>query len=290
MLWPGVFPSFFSYAQKHCKPTRSPWGWEYKGAENIPQLHALLRRTGMVRRLKEDVLKDLPNKIRRVVPMDLADRKEYIEASTNFVGWLRKNYKGKAKRALRAVAVTRIGYLLRLVAKLKCRAVVDWANAFLAEYPNEKLVLFAIHKKMIGVLQRRVAAHSVTVDGGVVGRRRKIAVDQFKRDPKIRVFIGNIKAAGTGVDGLQSVCSNMAFAELWWRPGDHIQAEDRLYRIGQGGHVFINYLVAGGTIEEDLCRIIQAKQEIIHATLDGEEYESDLDVFDQLIEVMEAGQ
>jgi SWI/SNF-related matrix-associated actin-dependent regulator 1 of chromatin subfamily A len=288
MLRPDKFPSFFSYAHEYCDPRRTPWGWDYKGANNIPKLHALLRRTCMVRRLKQDVLQDLPDKVRRVVPMDLSDRKEYNEASVNFLGWLNKNFdKSRVRRASRAAAVVRIGYLLRLAAKLKARNVVQWTNSFLEEYPDEKLVLFAIHKKMIQVLQRRVQAKSVTVDGSVTGRRRRLAVDTFRRDKGTRVFIGNIRAAGTGVDGLQDVCSNMAFAELWWRPGDHIQAEDRIHRIGQEGAAWINYLVAGGTIEETLCKIIQTKQEVIHATLDGQDFTGDLDVFDQLIEAVQ---
>jgi len=244
----------------------------------------------MVRRLKVDVLKHLPKKMRMVVPMDIADRAEYNHARGDFLGWLRKNYpKGKARQAAKAAAVVRIGYLLRLAAKLKARDVVGWANKFLEEFPEEKLVLFAVHRKMIDVLQRRVNGKHVTVDGSVTGRRRHLAVQQFRNDPETRVFIGNIRAAGTGVDGLQDVCTNLAFCELWWRPGDLVQAEDRIYRIGQEGVAWINYLVAGGTIEEDLCRIIQAKQAVIHATLDGSDYESDMDVFDQLIEIMEKG-
>lgn len=287
VLRPDKFPSFFSFAQEYCKPRRTPWGWEYKGATNLPKLHAKLRRTCMVRRLKRDVLHELPAKVRRVVPMELADRAEYAHAAGDFMGWLRATYgKGRAARAARAAAVVRIGYLLRLAAKLKVRSVVDWANSFLYEYPDEKLVLFAIHSKMIKVLQRRVKAKSVTVDGTVVGRRRKLAVDTFRRDRDTRLFIGNIRAAGTGVDGLQEVCSNAAFTELWWRPGDHIQAEDRLHRIGQEGSTWISYLVAGGTIEEHLCRIIQEKQEVIHATLDGAGEVADLDVFDQLLAVL----
>jgi len=287
MLRPDIFPSFFSFAQEYGNPRRTPWGWEYKGATNIPKLHTLLRQVCMTRRLKENVLKDLPEKVRRVVPMDLSDRGEYQQAKDNFLGWLRENYgKGKTAKAARAAAIARIGYLLRLAAKLKARNVVEWANAFLAEYPDDKLVLFAIHQKMIGVLQRRVHAKHVTVDGSVTGRKRTLAVNTFRRDPATRVFIGNIKAAGVGVDGLQDVCNNLAFCELWWRPGDHIQAEDRIYRIGQNTVAWINYLVAGGTIEEDLCRIIQTKQKIIHGTLDGEAYDGDLNVFDQLLKVI----
>ena len=287
MLRPKVFPSFFSYAQEYCNPKREYGRWTYKGATNIPKLHATLKRTCMIRRLKSEVLKDLPKKVRRVVPMDLTDRGEYQQARDDFLGWLRKNYsKGKAVKASKAAAIARIGYLLRLAAKLKARNVVAWANAFLTEFPENKLVLFAIHQKMIGVLQRRVQAKHVTVDGSVTGRKRTLAVNTFRKDPATRVFIGNIKAAGVGVDGLQDVCSDLAFCELWWRPGDHIQAEDRIYRIGQDMVTWINYLVAGGTIEEDLCRIIQIKQQIINGTLDGETCNDDLDVFDQLLKVI----
>lgn len=242
----------------------------------------------MVRRRKEDVLHDLPSKVRRVVPMGITDRGQYDRASGDFLNWLKEEHGAhRAKAAKRAAAVSRVGYLLRLAAKLKARAVVAWANAWLAEYPDEKLVLFAVHQGMIKVLQKRVAAPHVTVDGGVVGRRRKLAVDTFVKDPKVRVFIGNIKAAGTGVDGLQKVASTLAFCEMWWRPGDHIQAEDRIYRIGQNNTAWVNYLVAGGTIEEDLCRIVQAKQQVIRATLDGRAVENDVDVWDQLIAILE---
>lgn len=287
MIRPDEFPSFFSYAQSYCKPRRRPWGWVYDGAENLDQLHAVLKATCMVRRMKTDVLKDLPSKMRRVVPMEIERAAEYQYAAGDFLNWLRENHGGhRANKAARAVAVTRIGYLLRLAAKLKARRVVQWVNNFLEEFPDEKIVLFAVHKKMIEVLQRRVRGKHVTVDGSVTGRNRKLAVDEFRRNKECRVFIGNIRAAGTGVDGLQDVCNTTAFAEIWWRPGDIIQAEDRIWRIGQGNVAWINYLIAGGTIEEDLCRIIQTKQSIIRSTLDGAPFEGDMNVFDQLIKVL----
>lgn len=290
MVRPDRFRSLFAFAEEFCRPKREFGRWTYKGARNLDRLHALLRRTCMVRRLKEDVLDDLPDKVRVVVPMDLSDRFEYNHAATDFVGWLRKHYRdnrGRVQRAARAIAVTRVGYLVRLAAKLKARSVVEWANRFLEERPTDKLVLFGVHRKMLRVLERRVHAKHVTVDGSVVGRRRKLAVDQFRKDPATRLFIGNVRAAGVGVDGLQEACQNLAFAELWWVPGVHTQAEDRIYRIGQRGVAWINYLVAGGTIEEHLCRIIQEKQRTIHATLDGADYDGDMDVFDRLIAALE---
>lgn len=286
-LRPDQYSSLFAFAEDYCRPRKRFGRWEYKGAKNLDRLRAQLRRTCMVRRLKTDVLQDLPSKVRRVVPVDLANRDEYHHASTDFRGWLRQNYTtAKARRACRAEAVTRVGYLLRLAARLKARSVVAWANRFLAEYPYEKLVLFGVHSKMLRLLERRVAAKHVTVDGKVTGHRRQLAVDKFKHDAKTRVFIGNIRAAGTGVDGLQAVCSNLAFVELWWRPGDHVQAEDRIHRMGQAGGAWCHYLVAGGTVEDVLCRVIQQKQATIHATLDKAGYTGGMDVWDQLLEAL----
>ena len=289
MLRPDLFPSFFSYAQTYCKPKRAPWGWEYKGAENIPQLHALLKRSLMVRRLKsevEDQLGGLGGKVRSVLPMELSSRAEYNKAAGDTLAWVRENYgASRAKAAGKAMAVTRIGYLLRLVAKLKAKSVVQWANQWLEEYPEEKLVLFGIHKPMLRYLCKHVRAKHVLVDGSVTGRKRKAAVDQFVLDKPTRLFVGNMRAAGTGVDGLQRVCNTLAFAETWWRPGDHTQAEDRIYRMGQERAAWVNYLVAPDTIEADLCQLIQTKQEIIHGTLDGKVVDS-LDIFDQLLETL----
>lgn len=287
MLRPDLWPSFFTFAQEFCEPRRKPWGWEYKGASNLPRLHTQLRRHVMVRRLKADVLGELPDKVRRVVPMAMSDPDEYREARDDFRTWLKKNYRHRHDSAIRAESLTQIGYLLRLAARLKCRDVVRWANDFLEEEQGEKLVLFGVHRKMLDVLERRVHAKAVRVDGQVTGRRRQAAVDQFQKDPATRLFVGNIKAAGVGLTLTAS--ANLAFTEMFWVPAAHTQAEDRIHRVTQKRATWINYLVAGGTIEERLCRIVQDKQETVSGTLDrGRVNGSSLSVYDQLMEALRA--
>lgn len=283
-LWPDRYDSFYSYAQDYCGPKWKPWGIEYKGATNLPQLHAELKHRGMIRRLKDDVLKDLPEKIRRTQLVDLSDPSEYRKASTDFMTWMRENHAHKMRSASRAEKLVQVGYLLRLAARLKMRSVVDWANRFLRE-SDEKLILFAVHTKAIELLQRRVEAKSVTIDGSVTGRRRELAKDQFQRDPKTRLMIANIKAGGVGLTLTAS--STVGFTELWWRPGDHIQAEDRIHRIGQTKVSWIYYLIAGGTIEERLCRILQEKQAVISAVLDGGPVGADLNIYEELLDELE---
>jgi len=284
ILRPGTFSSRFSFGLEYCGGRRGRWGWEFKGATKTGELHELLTSKVMIRRRKQDVLKELPNKIRQVVPVDIKKPSEYRKAQDDFIGWLQTQDPAAAVRAKRAQAVTRAGYLLRLAARLKCKAVVDWVNEWLND-TDEKLVLFAVHTKMIEALHRRIEAKSVVVDGSHSGKDRKHAVEQFQRDSRTRLLIGNIQAAGVGLNLTQA--STVAFAELPWQPGAVTQAEDRCHRIGQDQPVWIHYLVAHGTVEEGRCRIIQAKQNVLSSVLDGGRVEGDLDVFEEFIQQLE---
>ena len=284
MLWPDHFNSFFSYAQEYCDPKRRPWGWEYKGATNLDKLGAEIRRLGMIRRLKADVLKDLPPKFRHVLPVPMSDETEYHRASNDFMGWMQTRNAHKMRSAAKAEALTKLGYLLRLAARLKMRSVVNWANDFL-ENSDEKLILFAVHEKAIDVLKRRINAKSVVIDGSVTGRARELAKEQFQKDKNTRLCIANIRAGGVALT--LTAASTVGFVELWWRPTDHQQAEDRIHRIGQVNDCFIWYFVAAGTIEERLCQILQTKQAIISQALDGGSTMADLNIYEELLDELD---
>lgn len=286
ILRPDLWGSFWDYAEKYCKPRFFKGEWHYRGAENLPELHDELKAV-MIRRRKTVVMKTIPPKTRHVIPMPLDDEQEYKEANDNFLLWLSKVARGKVRSAARAEKMVRVGYLLRLAAKLKMRSVVNWSNEFL-KTTDQKLVLFAVHKDAISTLKDGCLAKSVIVDGSVTGRDRVAVINQFRQDPQTRLLIGNIKAAGIGTDGLQDVCSTCGFAEMWWVPAAHMQAEDRLYRIGQHHPTRAYYFVAAKTIEEHLCRVIQAKQSVLDETLDGAD-SNELNVFDELMRSLKQG-
>jgi len=279
MLWPASFPSFTKFGHQYCKPQYRPWGWVYDGAENLGELHSRLKEIGMVRRLKRDVLSELPMKERTVVPVAISNPEEYDEANNDFLKWLRRAFgAGRASRAKKAERMLRMGYMKRLAAKLKCRAVVEWANAYMDE--DEKLVLFGYHQPMIRALHRRLRHKSVVIDGNTTGRDRDMMRRQFQSDPRVRCLIGSTSA----ITALTlTAARTVAFSELYWRPGDHSQAEDRVHRIGQTEVARAIYLVAAGTIEEHLCKVIQTKQSVITETLDGGAAD-DLAIYDQLTE------
>jgi len=266
LIRPDVFDNISLFRWRYCDPIRKPWGWEYKGATNIKELHDRLRSTMMIRRLKKHVLPELPPKTRIVIPLEIDNRKDYAEAVSNFLGWLSKSSTAKASRASKAEQLTKIGYLKRLAALGKVDAVIERIESFLEE-SNGKLVIMASHRKIIKQLRDNFKGISVVVDGTVTQSKRKRAVHVFQTNKKVRLFFGQIKVAGVGLS--LTAADTLAFAELDWVPGNHIQAEDRIHRLTTKRPVTILYWVAKDTIEETLCKIIQTKQGIVSDTLDG---------------------
>lgn len=293
LLRPDLFPSFGEFAQRYCDPRLRQWGWDFRGATNLEELHRLLtdRRAGlMIRRTKEELLPDLPAKTRTAVPLDLPGPalKEYRRAAEDFVRWLAKRSgAAKARRAARAEAVTKVGYLKRLAAEGKLPGVLRWCDDWLEE-DGGKLIVFAVHKVIVSGLRKHFGAACVVVDGSASDRERRTAVDQFQGNKRTRVFVGNIRAAGVGLT--LTAASTVAFAELGWTPGEHLQAEDRAHRIGQKDNVAAYYLVARSTVEEKLCKLLQGKKGVLDATLDGEDATDGLDLFDQLVAELKRGE
>ena len=286
LIQPNEFKSFTLFAFRYCNPVRRPWGWEYKGASNLGELHRKLHSTMMIRRLKKDVLKELPDKTRLIVPLEIEGWDEYYRAQYDFVIWLSKISITKAKRAIKAEQLVKMGYLKRLSAELKMEGVLSWVDNFLEE-SGGKLVLFCMHKKIIKILRNKYKRLCVVVDGSVTGAKRKGAVRGFQSNKRIRLFIGNIRAAGVGIT--LTAASTLAFVEMDWTPGNHTQAEDRIHRIGQKNAAMIYYLIAKGTIEEKLCELIQKKQKILAATLDGSANANQLNIFDELEKALKKG-
>lgn len=283
---PKVFSSFREYADRYCDPKLRRWGWDYSGAANLGELHKQLKVSCMIRRLKEDVLDELPPLRRIVVPTEIEDRKQYEKAVKDFIGWLRSYSHQKSRRAAKVEQMAKMGYLKRLVGRLKLKFVIEWIDRFLVE-SDGKLIVFGVHKKVLIPLHKHYKHNSVLVNGEVIGKERQGRIDQFTHQKKTRLFFGNIRAAGTGWNG--SCAEAVAFVELAWTPAEHSQAEARPHRIGQKGSVTCYYLTAISTIEERLLQIIQKKQQRLDATLNGRKQRDSFDVYDLLADHLMKG-
>ena len=102
---------------------------------------------------------------------------------------------------------------------------------------------------------------AVKIDGSVSSEKRQTAVDAFQNDPNVRLFIGNIQAAGVGIT--LTAASNVVFLELGWNPAIHEQAEDRCHRIGQEDSVNVWYMLAEKTIDASIAGMLENKREVI---------------------------
>jgi len=267
VLSPSGFGHFFSYAKRYCGARQTRFGWDFSRATNTDELYWILTSTVMIRRKKENVLKDLPEKVRSILPMDLADRKNYAMAEYNFRQWLREN----GKDASKVNVLSQIEALKQEAVRGKLDEAIQWIRDFIEV--DGKLVVFAHHRFVIDRLMNEFSEKAVKIDGSTPSPERQAAVDRFQNDPQIKIFIGNITAAGTGIT--LTAASNVAFLELPWTPGELNQAEDRCHRIGQKSSVTIYYLLAKHTIEEKIAALLDRKRSILSKVLDGADVQPD---------------
>lgn len=284
-----LFPAFVPFGNRFCDPQVSFYGVTYDGATRKKELNKLLKRELMVRRTRHQVRKDLPPLQRSIVPVELPrkDREQYKEAESNIIKWLFKHKPAKAFRALNAIHLSRMNHLLALISELKYDHVVQWIDNFLAT-TDQKLTVFGHHRDFLKKLHLHYKDKSVLVYGGVKGKKRQLAIDQFVADRRIRLFIGGIRACGEGINKLQHVCHTMLIAELIWVGLKLLQVEGRLDRLGQKDRVQINYLIAEDTVEALLCRAILRKQKNFKAIIDGKFKEkTEFDIFRSVVRQLE---
>lgn len=283
ILWPEKFNSYWSFAQRYTNAEMKPWGWQFKGAKNLPELHTDLLEIGMLRRKKKDVLKELPPVNMNVLPIRLSKPKmrEYRKAKNDFLNWLGQRSKAKAVKAAKAARLVKVGYLRRLAASSKMTDVKRWIDSFLEE-TDEKIIVFGIHHDILEPLHEKYKKQSVLIDGNVTGQKRHARLTEFKKLKEKRLAFCNYRSGGVGLNMQEA--STVLCVELPWTPTELDQAISRAHRMGQKNSVNVYVLVSEDTIEERLCRILQDKQFISDSILDGvvDEKQATLKVFDQL--------
>lgn len=230
------------------------------------------------------MLDQLPPKTRKVILMDCPKISSYHAACKDFLKWLKTNAPSKVRTAKRAEALAKLTYLKKLAVEIKLPSVFEWVDNFL-ETTDRKILLFIIHHDIANKIIERYKGKSILINGKVNPKKRQHLVDIFQHDPNIRVMVGNIKAAGVGLN--MTKANAVAMVELAWTPDLHIQAEDRAWRLGQEKEVDVFYPIAAGTIEEKLCQLLQDKQEILEGILDNSLSATDLNIFDCLVSTLE---
>jgi len=260
-----TFPEYWYYVKRYCNAHYTGFGWDFNGASNTEELHKQLTSSIMIRRLKKDVLPDLPDKQYSFVPMDLSNWKTYQEAELDYIKFV-KSQRGAeaAKKASNAESFTRTEGLKQLAVQGKLKFAIDWIKNFIEI--DGKLVVITTHHFTADALMNEFKDIAVTIDGRVTGKQKDEAENKFKTHDKVRLMILHAKVA----EGLNlQVASNVAFLELPWTPGAIDQCTDRCHRIGQKDSVNVHYLLAKGTIEEKVAHLVDSKRSTIDAVMDG---------------------
>jgi len=272
MINPNVFPGWRYYMTTFCAAYEGQWGWDTKGSSNTELLHKIMTSTIMIRHKKADVLADLPAKTRSVVPLEIDNRSDYSAAEGDIIGWIAKNFGDRAaEKASYAEALVEFEKLKQLAVHGKMKSVIEWVSDFLLS--DEKLIIFADHKFVVDALMNAFSGIAVKIDGSTPVKNRMAVVDAFQEDPNVRLFVGT-KAAKEGLT--LTISSNVAFAELFWEPGSHDQAEDRCYgRLSDLHGANIWYLIAENTVEEKIAELLDHKRKVLASVLDGETVEEE---------------
>jgi SWI/SNF-related matrix-associated actin-dependent regulator 1 of chromatin subfamily A len=249
---------------------------KFRGEMSEERLHWHLRRSCFVRRLKTEVLPQLPAKRQVVVPVALSNEREYRLAEENVIAWLRtqpldlRELNAKIAATLRAERLAQLGTLQRLAARGKLGGALAWIGDFLES--GEPLVVFARHVEIQEAVLARFpdAAHLLGRDS-TPSRDATVAAFQSPDGPQLLIAATRVAAQGITL----TRASNVAFLELEWTPAMHDQAEDRCHRIGQHDAVTAWYLLAADTIDETMATLIQRKRGIVAAVTDGERVDAD---------------
>ncbi|XP_067348920.1 DNA annealing helicase and endonuclease ZRANB3 isoform X1 [Channa argus] len=274
-LYPKRFGTWTDYAKKYCNAHYRYFGrrrqWDCRGASNLEELHQKLSQI-MIRRLKAEVLTQLPPKIRQRIPFDLP-KEAAKEASASFAEWERL-MKGLGSGVVAmdnpfTEVMSLVSQMYKQTAIAKAGAVKDYIKMML-EAEQLKFLVFAHHLTMLQACTEAVIeakAGYIRIDGSVPSSERIQLVNKFQSDPETRVAILSIQAAGQGLTF--TAASHVVFAELYWNPGHIKQAEDRAHRIGQTSSVNVHYLIAKGTFDTVMWSMLNRKETVTGSTLNG---------------------
>ncbi len=258
-----VAKNWMAYVIRYCSGYQFKVGarkvWNVMGSSNLEELRERTSNT-ITRRLKEDVL-DLPDKIITPVYLRLKS-KDYEELMGEYFNWYEKN--PDESKSL-TVQFTKLTKVRQVIANEKISQTIEIAENILEQ--GKKVIIFCNFTDSLNQIVEHFGKSAVKVDGSMTKHDRQYSVDQFQENEKIKVFVGNIKAAGVGLTltAAEAVIMN----DLSFLPSDHSQAEDRAYRFGQKNNVLVYYPIFENTIEGVIYDILNSKKQVI-ATVMGD--------------------
>jgi len=272
-----VAQNWKAYAIRYCQGYQFMAGkrkvWNVSGASNLEELRDRTSKQ-ILRRLKEEVL-DLPDKI--ITPIYLRLRsKEYENLMGEYYDWYDKNPEESSSLT---VQFSKLMKVRKVIANEKTTQTIEFVENILDQ--GKKVIIFTNFTDTLQTIYQHFGKQAVYLDGSCSNSARQQAVDSFQNDEKIKVFVGNLKAAGVGLTltSAEVVIMN----DLSFVPAEHSQAEDRAYRYGQKSNVLVYYPIYDNTIEAAIYDILNKKKEIIRTVMGDQIQENVGDVAEEIL-------
>ena len=289
-LWPLIsyldpitWGNKWKYLTRYCGAFNNGFGWDFSGASNLDELQDKLRSSIMVRRLKKDVLTELPPKRRQVIeyPADtpalrtlvnhqneIYESVDELEARVELAAAEDDpNVYEAAVNALTSGQKAAFEGMSTLRLETG-RAMIPLAIEHLREVVEEvgKVVVFGHHKEVLAAIKAEFSTNAVMIVGDTSMVERQANADRFQKDKTCSIIIGSFGAMGVG--WTLTAAAHLVTVEQDWVPGNVSQAEDRIHRIGQRDSVIIQHLVLEGSIGATIMKRMVAKQDVIDKALD----------------------
>jgi len=264
-----VAKNWVAYVIRYCNGFQFNAGsrkvWNVMGASNLEELRDRTQNT-ILRRLKENVL-DLPEKI--ITPIFLTLKsKNYEEIMGEYYEWYDKNPEESKSLTVQFSKMTKVR---QVIADEKITQTIEIAENILEQ--DKKVIIFCNFTDSLNRIMEHFGKSSVKIDGSSSKEQRQFAVDEFQTNPKIKVFVGNIKAAAVGIT--LTAGEVVIFNDISFLPSDMAQAEDRAYRYGQKNNVLVYYPIFQNTIESIIYNIVNEKKKVISTVMGDNQNSAD---------------
>jgi SWI/SNF-related matrix-associated actin-dependent regulator 1 of chromatin subfamily A len=205
--------------------------------------------------------------------------KEYEELMGEYFDWYDKN---PDESSSLTVQFSKLMKVRKVIANEKAKPTIDFAENILDQ--GKKVIIFTNFTDTLQTIYQHFGKQAVYLDGSCSNAMRQQAVDQFQNDDKIKVFVGNLKAAGVGLT--LTAAEVVIMNDLSFVPAEHAQAEDRAYRYGQKSNVLVYYPLFENTIEGAIYDILNRKKEIIRTVMGDGVIESTGDVAEEILKLI----
>ena len=274
LVSPIRFPNYQKYLDNYCDAYHNGWGYKVGGLKNPEVFHEDTKDI-IIRRTKDQVLKDLPSIERKFyhVELDKKLNKAYAAALQELDDIFYGDDMNSFEKGSATIAI--MSRLRHITGVSKVSECVDFTTEFLLS-SDRKLTIFVHHQDVGQMLLSQLESYCsdggydkpLMLHSGLNGDERSRLVETFKSSNS-RVMIASTLAAGEGLN-LQ-FCSDAIILERQWNPANEEQAEARFHRFGQVNSVSITYMIASGTIDEYFSELVEKKRAIVAATMDNKE-------------------